>query len=188
MGPFHIKIATAPASEPVTVAEAKARLRITISDEDADLAILLAGARELCEAGCQRAFITQTWDLYLDDFPRKCEGEIRVPRPPLQSVTHVKYYDTAKVLQTVDSADYFVSLVSEPGRIVPALGYWPATYDRPDAVQIRFVAGYGAASAVPGAAKNAILLAMRAMRDDPGAPLPSAARALLDTLEAGEVR
>lgn len=194
-----LKLYTAPASEPLTVAEVKARLRITISDEDTDLAALLAQARELCEAECHRAFITQTWTLTLDDFPRGylngaahyTRPEIRLPLAPLVSVTHVKYYDPDGVLRTMDAADYWVAAGGDPGRIVPALAYWPAVqYRRPGAVEVRFVCGYGDATLVPNAAKAAILVTLAAMREDPSGAtgVPPAARRALDTLEYGEVR
>lgn len=192
---FALKLINAPTSEPVTVSEVKARLRITISDEDADLATMISQARELCEAHCNRAFITQTYSLYLDRFPSEWDHEkrvytlkeIRLPRPPLQSVTWVKYYDPAGVQQTLDPSEYYVTTGGEPGRVVP-VDSWPATQDRPEAVEVRFVAGYGLAASVPAAAKAAILLTVRLLRDDPAADLPLAARRFLDTLETGEVR
>ncbi|HEY1191939.1 MAG TPA: hypothetical protein VGE74_30190, partial [Gemmata sp.] len=183
---FSLKLVTPPASEPVTVSEAKARLRITISDEDADIGDMIAQARELCEAGCQRAFITQTFSLYLDRFPGST-GDIRLPRPPLQSVSFVKYYDSAGDLQTLDPAAYYVATASEPGRLRP-VDYWPATFCRPEAVEVRFVAGYGTAADVPAAAKAAVQLTVKALRDAPDGDLPPAARRCLDTLEFGEVR
>lgn len=186
MDNFALKLITAPASEPVTVSEAKARLHITIDDEDTDLAAMIPESRELCEAGCQRAFVTQTYSLYLDRFPRGC-GEIRLPRPPLQSVTWVKYYDGAGDLQTLDASAYYVTTGAEPGRIRPVT-YWPETQLRPEAVEVQFVAGYGLAAAVPSAAKSAILLTIKSLRDAPESDLPPAARRMLDTLETGEVR
>lgn len=193
---FGLKVVAAPASEPLTVAEAKARLRITTGAEDADLTALITQARELCEAECQRAFVTQTLALYLDCFPR-CDT-IRVPRPPLQSVSWVKYYDAAGVQQTLDPAKYHVAPAGEPGRIVlKSESVWPEVQDgRPEAVEVQFVAGYGAASAVPAAAKAAILVVMAAARENPAGDdnilvrggLPASARRLLNTLEFGEVR
>lgn len=191
MGVIGLKLYTSPASEPLTVSEVKARLRVTISDEDTDLAALLTECRELCEAECHRAFITQTWVLYLDDFPRGRDKAIRLPLPPLQSVTHVKYYDVDGTQQTYSSANYHVAVGAEPGRVVPVDGNsWPTVdYGRPEAVEIRFVCGYGLAAAVPNAAKNAILVTMAERRENPAGAvaLPPAARRALDTLEYGEV-
>ncbi len=193
-----LQLHTAPATEPLTVAEVKARLRITISDEDSDLAALLAECRELCERECQRAFITQTWTLYLDDFPRGGDLTIYIPRPPLISVTHLKYYDVDGVQQTYGASNYHVAAGGEPGRIVRVDGgVWPAIDSgRPESVEVRFVCGYGAAGAVPAAAKNAILVVMASLRENPGsednksarAGIPAAARRALDSLEYGEIR
>lgn len=190
MDTFGLVVTTAPASEPVTVSEAKARLRITITAEDADLAALIIQARELCEAGCQRAFVTQTLTLTLNDFPRRKDKAIYLPRPPLQSVAWVKYYDASGVQQTVSASDYWVATSGEPGRVVPKLGYWPSVESgRPDAVEVRFVAGYGLAAVVPAPAKAAILLTLAALRENPaGAVVPVAARLCLDCLETGTVR
>ena len=190
MGPFGLKIVAQPASEPVTVAEAKARLRITIDDEDSDLAALITQARELCEAACGRAFVTQSLLFTADDFPRGVVDAIRLPRAPLQSVTSIKYYDLTGTQQTLDPSLYFVDANGEPGRVCHLFGsYWPyIQYGRPAGLEVRYVAGYGAASAVPNAAKAAILLTVKQLRDDPGADLPPAARRFLDTLETGEIR
>ena len=77
----------------------------------------------------------------------------------MQSVTFIKYKDSAGVLQTLAASDYVVDAYSEPGLIFLAYGKsWPSAYPEANAVQIRFAAGYGAASAVPQEAKHAILL------------------------------
>lgn len=191
MGPFALTLTTPPTSEPVTVAEAKARLRVTVAAEDGDVAALVQQARELAEAACQRAFVTQTYTLRLDDFPRGDDRAIYLPRPPLRSVASVRYYDADGVQQTLDPAGYWVASGGEPGRVLPFDGAaWPTVQaGRPEAVEVVFVAGYGAASAVPYAAKAAILVIAAALRENPaGATLPDAARKFLDTLETGTVR
>ena len=72
----------------------------------------------------------------------------------------VKYYDSDNVLQTLDSDDYDVDDVSEPARIRSvATTSFPSTYDRLNAVQVRFVSGYGSdASAIPNPLIQAIRL------------------------------
>jgi len=66
------------------------------------------------------------------------------PLPPLQSVTSIKYLDTAGDEQTLDSAAYRVDIYSHPARITPAYGYtWPALRDVINAITIEFVTGYG---------------------------------------------
>lgn len=151
-----LKLITAPAVEPVTLAEAKAQLRKTTADEDALISSLIVAARNFAEAYTGRAFITQTWDYVLDAFP--C-GLFELPKGPLQSVSSVKYLDSAGVEQTLAAAGYKVDALTDPGRIAPAYGQsWPTTRSEPNAVTVRFVAGYGDASAVPQAIKEALLL------------------------------
>lgn len=191
MGPFALTLTSPPASEPVTVAEAKARLRVTVAAEDGDIASLIQQARALAEAACQRAFVTQTYSLKLDDFPRGRDRTIYLPRPPLQSVSSVTYYDAAGAPQALGPAGYWVAPGGEPGRLLPPAGAeWPAVQaGRPEAVEVVYVAGYGDAAAVPPPAKAAILLTCAALREDPaGAALPEAARKFLDALETGTVR
>ena len=127
----------------------------TNTTEDPLLSALILAAREHVEAFTRRALVTQTWDLKLDGFP----SVIRVPRPPLQSITSISYIDSNGATQTWAAANYSVDTSSQPGRIEPAYGIsYPTLRGVPNAVTIRFVAGYGAAAAVPQSVKQAILL------------------------------
>lgn len=152
-----LKLITAPATEPVSLAEVKSQLRIDSITEDTYLGTLIAAAREYCEMFQNRAYITQTWELTLDGWP--C-FPIKLPMPQLISVTSIKYFDTANVEATWAASNYFEDTDSEPGRI--GLGYnivLPTITLRPiNAVKIRYVAGYGAASAVSLRTKQAILM------------------------------
>jgi uncharacterized phiE125 gp8 family phage protein len=149
-------IVTAPAAEPVTLAEVKSQRNITGNDHNAELTRLISAARQYVENYTGRALITQTWDLFLDKFEKKIE----LPFPVLQSVTTVKYTDTGGVQQTLSNTLYTVVTNSEPGYIVPAyLEDWPDVREVPDAVEIQFVAGYGAASTdIPQDLRHAVLL------------------------------
>lgn len=138
-------LVTAPVIEPITVPEAKNWARITTSEEDDLVEMLITAARRQAEATeLRRALNTQTWDYFLDAFPCEYGGRIKVPRPPLQSVTSIKYIDTAGVEQVLDPSLYQVDTKSQPARIYPAYGHtWPSTRCVPNAVTVRFVAGYG---------------------------------------------
>ena len=57
---------TAPAAEPLSVAEAKAFLRVEHDDDDAMIASLIAAARNHVEALTRCGLITQTWRIVLD--------------------------------------------------------------------------------------------------------------------------
>lgn len=187
--PIGVKIITGPAVEPVALAAAKARLRVTTDAEDGDTTALIAECREQAEDECGRAFITQSLSVFLDGFPRGGEA-IALPRPPLQSVTWVKYYDAAGDLQTIDAGAYHVAIGGEPGRIVPtaAQGYWPTTEaGRPEAVEVRYVAGYGDTAADCPRQVVAAILALAADRnanpDGGDRAMPPAARRMLDALD-----
>jgi uncharacterized phiE125 gp8 family phage protein len=79
-------------------------------------------------------------------------------------VSSIKYLDTAGSLQTLDPSDYLVDDYQEPARIIPAYGkVWPLIRHQPNAILVRYVAGYGAASAVPDAIKNWMLLKIGTM-------------------------
>ena len=151
-----LTLVTPPTAEPVTLQEVKEHLRITGSDEDALLTTFIEVAREYCEEYQNRAYISQTWDLFLDEFP---ESPYSLPKPPLQSVTHLKYYDQDGTEDEFNSSNYLVDMASIKGRI--SLAYnksWPSVTLQPmNGVVIRFVAGYGDdGSDVPERIRNAI--------------------------------
>lgn len=143
---FKTKLITAAAATPITLAEAKAHLRVDTTTEDTLITTLINAATEYAEKRLARALITQTWEQYLDEFPSTDSFEIKFP--PLQSITSIKYYDADNVLQTWDSTNYDVDIKAEPGTISlsnASTGY-PSTFNKPNAVIIKYVAGYGDAS------------------------------------------
>jgi len=147
--------------EPLSLGDVKLHLRVDLDDDIEGELInsLITTAREYCEGFQRRAYLTQTQELWLDSFPSV--DYIKLPLPPLQSVTHIKYYGTDDTEYIFTSDDYFVDTKSEPGRV--SLGYgktWPSTTLRPaNGVNIEYVAGYGdAASDVPEKVRQAILL------------------------------
>lgn len=142
---------TAPSVEPVTTAQAKAHMRVDISDDDAYIDTLVKVACRSLEKFQGRQFITATWQLTLDDFPDDASEAIKLPYPPLQSITSIGYTDSNGSTQTFASTDYDVDTNAEPGRVRPAYGeVWPGTRDQMEAVTIVFKAGYGdAASNMP---------------------------------------
>jgi uncharacterized phiE125 gp8 family phage protein len=151
------KLITAALEHPVTLAEARQHLRATTTEEDALILALVYAAVEHAETFTGRALVTQTWDLLLDGFP--FAREIELPFPPLQSVTSVKYIDPDDAEQTLAAANYHVDAASTPGRVrLKPTASWPSIADQPNAVTVRFVAGFGGTAAVPFTIKAAILL------------------------------
>ncbi len=130
-------------------------LRLEISDDDTLVTSLIVSAREYAEHTTRRQFVTATWRLILDEFPE----EISLPLPPLQSVSSILYTDTDGTQQTLASSEYTVDTASEPARICPAFGKdFPSTRDEKNAVEVTFIAGFGAASAVPQTIKDSMLV------------------------------
>lgn len=122
------------------------------------LNILIASARRAAEAELHRYLITQTLEARFDEFPDADDADDALLLPPLQSVASITYIDIDGATQTLDAAQYLVDAYSAPARITPAYGYaWPSVRDQMNAVTVRFVAGYGAASAVPQGIKNWML-------------------------------
>jgi uncharacterized phiE125 gp8 family phage protein len=157
-----LKLITAPEEEPLTLAEAKAHLRVVSTDDDALITSLIASARQAVEGYTQRSLMLQTWELALRAFPTACRADaslylfaIQIPKGSLYSITSVKYVDESGVLQTMDEEDYQLDDHSEPPQLVPAYGtVWPATRAQPNAVLIRYVAGYPEAENVPEQIKS----------------------------------
>ncbi len=167
----------APAEPVATVEEAQLQTRSENPQETLRLASLVAAATALAEAYCRRRFVTQRWRETLDSFPARA---ITLEHPPLTSVEAVAYVDPDGVLQTLPAADYVVRTGEEPGEVVPAYGEnWPSARSGPDAVRVDFTCGYGGGAAVPDAVRQAVLVTVGALYDDPGSDLPAAARALL---------
>lgn len=162
---WSLSLTSAPTAKPVSLERVRSHCRIDADQPGCDEDSIngwIAAATEQAELHTGRQLITATYELRLDRFP--C-GYIAIPKPPLSSVTHIKYYapgDT--VLTTWASSNYIVDSPSGPkaqnGRIVLAPNaFYPSTEDRPGAVIVTFVAGYGSADTnVPESIKAGILL------------------------------
>jgi uncharacterized phiE125 gp8 family phage protein len=163
-------LVTAPAAEPVSLADVKTFLRIDGSDDDAVLTILIASARRMAEEYTKRAFITQTWKLVMDRFtdysgtpagnvaPYLIAGIsfIQLSRQPIQSITSIKSTDSANLSTTVPTATY--ALDTSGGSILLNDTYsWPSSLRDYSAVEIIFIAGWTSASLVPEPIKQGIL-------------------------------
>jgi uncharacterized phiE125 gp8 family phage protein len=193
----HLQLDTGPATEPVTTQEYKDHLRVDITTDDTLIDGLGTAAREWAEMYTRRAFVTQTWDVILDEFPgtqnerfQEHRGDIiLIPKAPLQSITSITYVDENGDSQTFSSGDYIVDTASEPGRVFPIINeVWPTIQSVGQAVTVKFVAGYGAASAVPEGIKLALKMIVGAWynnREDyciggKFQTVPFGARSLLD--------
>ena len=147
---------TGPATTAISLAEAKAFLRVDsdYDDDDAYITSLIGVATNVVEQFTRRRLITQTYNIYYDEFPPFMDLQVG----NVASVTHVKYYDTDNTLQTLDTSEYDVDIRVKPGRIYQAEdGNFPSTYERANSVEVEFVVG-SAASDVEDAIKQAMYI------------------------------
>lgn len=172
---MNLSRTSAPAKLPVTLAEAKTHLRVDTTEEDDRITGILGAATAHVDgyAGVLgRPLITQTWALKLERFPRYAfirsdlragrpiDDRIRLPLPPVQSVSSITYVDPDGATQTWAAAKYQLVAKETRPHVVPAYGEtWPTTRDVPEAVTVTFVAGYGDDTTdVPEPIRQAILL------------------------------
>ncbi len=147
---------TGPATTAISLAEAKAFLRVDsdYDDDDAYITSLIGVATNVVEQFTRRRLITQTYNIYYDEFPPFMDLQVG----NVASVTHVKYYDTNNTLQTLDTSEYDDDIRVKPGRIYQAEdGNFPDTYERANSVEVEFVVG-SAASDVEDAIKQAMYI------------------------------
>lgn len=200
-----IKLITPPSIDPVSLADVKNYLRVDQSSEDTQISLMIGAATRLCEEYTNKRFITQTWDYFIDRFPREAgrawqegvfdlpinyfdtlTGPIKIPLGLIQSVTFLKTYDDSDTEATFSSSSYALDLSSEPARLALRMGaVWPTTILRPvNGIQIRCVVGYGsAATDVPASIRQAILETVASMyegRGDVEQALPKMAMQLLE--------
>lgn len=186
---MDIIVVTPPTLEPVTPLEAMFHLKITAdpdytAEDDPlfdEITRQIASARAQCEQHTRRAFIQQTLRLVRGPAQR---GEyvrrhscfdarpwpvLELLRPPLISVSSVKYYDDANVLQTVSPSDYYVTSGNVPTVEFKSTAAVPSLYLRQDAIQLEYVAGYPgtdtSADNVPASIKAAVLLGVQLESD-----------------------
>jgi uncharacterized phiE125 gp8 family phage protein len=186
----------APTLEPVTLAEQKDHARILHNYEDTAIESHIEDARDAAERYLGQSFVTQTWEMKYDCWPRPCKHNpfqaIEVPYGPLQSVSELKYVTTSGSTVVMTSTQYIVS-TGPVGRVSPPYGQsWPIAQVRPDAITLTCVQGYGgpAAStdatisveAVPKTIKRAIKIHAQYLyqnRDD-DVSVPKVVQSLLD--------
>lgn len=155
---------TAPADEPVTLAEAKSHLRLEHALDDAAVTAAITAARQWVEEVCWRGLVTQTWERVESAFPADSSlalerQGLELPMGNLVSVTSLKYIDPDGVERTaVLNTDYVIDTVNVPGRVRRAYAKsWPSVRSQWDAVRCRYVVGW-ATGEVPKPLKNALLL------------------------------
>lgn len=149
-------VTTAPLVDPVTLDEVKAYGRIDGTEEDDILSSFIKSVIENMEGYLGRALIEQTITMYMDWWPGNI---VKLPRPPLLSITSVATLDESDVATIYSSDNYYAFTAAVPGELVLKQGVTePVQYDRDrGGYRIIYVAGYGStASYVPSMIKDCI--------------------------------
>jgi len=147
---------TAPAGEPLSLAEAKAFLRVEHNDDDATISALITGARIQVEALTRRALLTQTWRLTRDVWP--ASGVLPLLPAPLRALVAVRVHDAAGNAQAVDPQSLGLDKVAAPAVLTFERGALPPPGRRAGGIEIDIEAGYGAAADVPEPLRQAVRL------------------------------
>ncbi|MEW7009494.1 head-tail connector protein [Lentilitoribacter sp. EG35] len=126
----------------ISLDDAKAHLRYEDDDQDDYINGLVGAVNDFMDGPygvLGKAITSQTWSLM---HPPVSGGAVLIiPLFPLISVTSIKYYDADNEIQTADNTDFVIFGNNDKAYIEP-LTAWPAMYDRPDAIDIVFVAGF----------------------------------------------
>jgi len=143
---WSLKRTIDPDTSPLTLDETKEHLYEVTTDRDGQIAAFIdeaTGELDGPDGALGRALIQQTLRLKMDRFPAGT-SPIRLPLPPLVSVTSVQYVDPDGATQTWAAAEYDVLTDREPGEIRPKYNYsYPSIRSIHEAVIVTYVAGYG---------------------------------------------
>ena len=210
---FGLNLITAPAVEPITLAQAKdfAVVASSFTLDDSLITGLISAGRQTAESYTDRAFFNQSWLLTLDHFPlfwgrstvKNIEDSmypyqyffdgmtIRLPKPKVVSITSITYLDDTGTSHTMSSDQYVLDNNSEPARLIPAFNaYWPtASIYVPGSVQITYETGtYGDGTEVNTCPQNVVtaigVYVAHFYRNREGnAPIPDAFYRLLDPVK-----
>jgi uncharacterized phiE125 gp8 family phage protein len=169
-----ITVTSAETDYAFTIAEVKDYLKISGSDDDTTLTMLQIAAHNWAKNFTQRSITTQTLKLSIDavyqpdiviqegtyigidqDINRR---SIILPQSPVASISNVKYYADDDTETTFASSKYYLDNASVPAKFVLRQGEnYPTGLRVANALEITYVAGYGATSAVPKDIKLACL-------------------------------
>lgn len=168
---YGVKVISPPMVEPITLADSRLHLRIDPYEstagnldhpDDPLISGCISDARDYCEQYLGRALAPQTLELAVGRFPGSniwnnvadcvkapcvngsaAEDAIMLPMAPVIAIQSVTYLDADGLEQTFAVGSYSLDNFSEPGWLHPAFSVeWPTTQAMPNAVKVRYLAGY----------------------------------------------
>ena len=161
---FALRLVTAPAIEPLTLAQAKTFLRIEHTADDDAVTRAITAARQAAEHYLKQALLPQTWDFTQANPPAT---KSRLPFGPAQSITSITLTTEAGVTSTMNAANYRLSVGGSSVLFNPAISI--------ETMTIRYVAGMGTVAAdVPALIVQGMLhhIAIILENRDGAVPLP----------------
>lgn len=159
------KTILAPDEEPITVDDARAHLEAALygdtdldATDDAMIESWIQAAREHCEDFLGLSLAVRTLEIALDTFPDD-GAAIVLPMGPVIDVLSVSWGDESD--DEMDADEYVLDDYSVPHCLKPVTA-WPSVTSAPNAVKIRYLAGYGettdGADPLPAVFRSAMLL------------------------------
>lgn len=158
----HFYVVTGPLFYPVSLEEVYRQCRVITegspptSDDDLLLTSLIASATDFVEKQIRRSLVRRTLCMTMPVFPfgrasSKDSGigtnateknRVGLLMPPVSSISAVRYYDSDNALQELSASNYFLSKGEVPSLVFIKSFSAPQVYERPDAVQVEYIAGY----------------------------------------------
>jgi uncharacterized phiE125 gp8 family phage protein len=160
-------IVTAPAAEPISLAQAKQYLRLDEEETgfDAELEVQIAGARGRVESVTNTRLVNQVVELRASSFA----DLDRLPIGPVAGVIDLAYTDPAGEEQSLGPDDVVLDGAGLEMALRPLAGRWPSKSAQ---VTVRVTVGYGAdGAALPPAIRIALLQQVRELFDGTPADL-----------------
>ncbi len=140
----------------LTTAEAKTHLKVDTTADDTYIDNLVSAATESAQIFTNRYFINTTITQHGDTW----SDIATLFKSKVNSITHIKYYDSDNSEQTLATSVWISDINQQPARIgLKPNQSFPSLADRINAVNCKYVVGYGsAASDVPEGIREAVLL------------------------------
>ncbi len=156
---YALRLIVPPSEDVISLEQARRNCSVDGDDHDETLVDLIQQARNYCEEQTDVCLLTATWEMTFDAFP--CGAKpLELPRWPAQSIDSVTYIDSAGDEQTIDSDDLKLRIDDLGRGRLATVGWanWPSTRSTPDAVRLRFLAGWTTPEAVPAVWTRAQLM------------------------------
>lgn len=156
-----LRVVVPSTEEPVSVADAGAHLRLDAYGsppeypDEALLTALISAAREYVEGLSGLVLAPKTLEMTGRSFDGLCRwpGDLGIllKVAPVTGIESVRYIDGDGNEQTMASSDWLLDSYATVPALFPAYGVstWPTPRDEPNAVRIRFTAGYAGTSGSP---------------------------------------